>query len=441
MENNLLKYSKYNSIISLGDKLSVLYNSKEDKSLIFRKEKEHLFSLLPEKLKNLDLGIFENLKNIGAIVSEDRDELQEVIQKSKEIDNADDSYRLIINPTMNCNFKCWYCYESHIENSKLSNPTIQKICNLIDNILLSNKNLKTFDLSFFGGEPLMYYSSTSVPLIDYYRTKYLTHKDIDFTISFTSNGYLLNDKILGHLLKGNESKHFQITLDGGREEHNKVRVAKRKGGSYDKILSAVKTLIENDIEVILRVNYTSETLASTYEILNDISGFPEESRKNLKISYHRVWQDNGNNLKTEQTSKQIISDFKKANFAVSDNELLDNLNNPCYADKKNEAVINYNGDVFKCTARDFSETNKYGEILEDGSINWNEKIETWENIKIQSKACQNCRILPICGGGCHQINLEAKGMDICQMGFDNEKKDEIILNRISHIFDFVNEQQ
>ena len=74
-------------------------------------------------------------------------------------------------------------------------------------------------------------------------------------------------------------------MDGGREEHNKVRVAKRKGGSYDKILSAVKTLIENDIEVILRVNYTSETLASTYEILNDISGIPEESRKNLKISY------------------------------------------------------------------------------------------------------------------------------------------------------------
>ncbi|WP_367269826.1 SPASM domain-containing protein [uncultured Chryseobacterium sp.] len=26
---------------------------------------------------------------------------------------------------------------------------------------------------------------------------------------------------------------------------------------------------------------------------------------------------------------------------------------------------------------------------------------TWETLKIQSKACQNCRILPLCGGGCH----------------------------------------
>src|SRR5690625_7616648 len=93
---------------------------------------------------------------------------------------------------MNCNFKCWYCYESHIEGSKMNNSNIGKICKLIDNILLNNKKLKTFDLSFFGGEPLMYYSKTSVPIIDYYRSKYSGYKDIKFTISFTSNGYLLN---------------------------------------------------------------------------------------------------------------------------------------------------------------------------------------------------------------------------------------------------------
>ncbi|WP_378105379.1 SPASM domain-containing protein [Chryseobacterium sp. sg2396] len=34
-------------------------------------------------------------------------------------------------------------------------------------------------------------------------------------------------------------------------------------------------------------------------------------------------------------------------------------------------------------------------------MEWNDKIVTWETLKIQSKACQNCRILPLCGGGCH----------------------------------------
>ena len=56
---------------------------------------------------------------------------------------------------------------------------------------------------------------------------------------------------------------------------------------------------------------------------------------------------------------------------------------------------------------------------------WNEKIETWKKLKIQSKACQSCRILPLCGGGCHQINLELLGTDSCQMGYSETKKDEI----------------
>lgn len=123
-------------------------------------------------------------------------------------------------------------------------------------------------------------------------------------------------------------------------------------------------------------------------------------------------------------------------FKTQNDDVLDNLINPCYADKKNEAVINYNGNVYKCTARDFSEENKYGELSEDGTINWNEKLTKWENIKIQSKACQNCRILPLCGGGCHQINLESEGLNTCQMGFDDKKKDEIIMKRLYHSFEY-----
>lgn len=430
------KFSRYNSLIDISATLSALYNSKEDKFLVLKKEKRNLLELSPENIAKADYEVYENLKNINAIVAESKDELEEVILKSKEVDHNNDSYKLIINPTMNCNFKCWYCYESHIVGSKMSVETIQKICTLIDNVLVSNENLKTFDLSFFGGEPLMYYSKVSVPIINHFRQKYDQYPHITFSVSFTSNGYLLNQKIVNHLTEANEPKHFQITLDGNREEHNKVRVAQKEEGSYDKILDAVHTLIKNDIEVLLRINYTAKNLYSIIQIKDDIAKFSNKYKKHLKVSFHRVWQDNENTSEVEELVTNIISGFKGDSFKVTDNNLLDNLKNSCYADKKNEAVINYNGDVFKCTARDFTESNKYGEILADGTINWNEKITTWENIKIQSKACRNCRILPICGGGCHQVNLETKGLDICQMGFDNQKKNEIILNRLSHILSY-----
>lgn len=437
MEN--FKYSKYNSILNISNNLSVLYNSKEDKCIVFKKEKEDLLTKTPSELINLDSNLFNDLKNINGIVDINKNELEEVIKKSKEIDNDDTHFKLIINPTMSCNFSCWYCYESHILGSQISNRTLDKIYKLIDNIFISNRNLKSFIISFFGGEPLMYYNKTTKNVIDYLRSQYDSHKNIDFSINFTSNAYLLNDKIITHLVEGKESNHFQITLDGGREEHNKVRDSGKSEGSYDKIIDSIKKLVQNKIEVLVRINYTSENIDSTKEIIDDLKDIPEEFKEFLKIGYFRVWQDD-KSINLDKEVKEINSVYQDSNFRVSQDEfILDDLINSCYADKKNELVVNFNGDIYKCTARDFSQENKYGKLNDNGEIDWiKEKLDEWENIKIQSKACQNCRILPLCGGGCHQINLESKGLDICQMGFSNAKKDEIILTRLSEFF--VNEE-
>lgn len=431
----MYKFSRYNSIIPLSETISALYNSKEDKCIVIKKDVESFFKLPADNLEVSHPSIYQNLLDINAIIDESKDELQEVIQRSKEVDNADQSYRLIINPTMNCNFKCWYCYESHIVGSKMSTVGVEKIFKFIDKTLQTNKNLNSFDLSFFGGEPLMYYSRVTQPIINYYRTKYEDYPNIHFSISFTTNAYLLNEKMVAHLTYENDEKFFQITLDGSREEHNKVRVAQKEEGSYDKIISSIKSLIKEKISVMIRVNYTAENIESTKLIVEDIKDISDEDRQYLSISFHQVWQDiEVNNI--DDKLKEVLNVYKEHKLIPEGEEisLLEGLANPCYADKKNEAVINYNGDVFKCTARDFTEENKYGTINNEGEIEWNEKIVTWETLKIQSKACQNCRILPLCGGGCHQINLEAKGMDICQMGYDNAKKDEIIMDRLNKLF-------
>ncbi|MBO9693655.1 radical SAM protein [Chryseobacterium sp.] len=431
----MYKFSKYNSIIPLSDNISALYNSKEDKCIVIKRNLEEYFKLTPVDLEKNHPSIYQNLLDINAIVDQNLDELQEVIKRSKEVDYTDKTYRLIINPTMNCNFKCWYCYESHIVGSKMSNEGVNRIMKFIDKTLENNKNLNSFDLSFFGGEPLMYYSKVTEPIINHYRTQYENYPNINFTISFTTNAYLLNDKMVNHLTYENDNKFFQITLDGGREEHNKVRVAQKEEGSYDKIISSIKTLIKEKISVLIRINYTAENIDSTKLIVEDLIDISEEDRQYLSISFHQVWQDiEVNNI--DEKVKEVMELYQKHNLipAGEETELLEGLANPCYADKKNEAVINYNGDVYKCTARDFTKENKYGELNEEGEIEWNEKILTWETLKIQSKACQNCRILPLCGGGCHQINLEAKGLDKCQMGYDNDKKDEVIMNRLEKLF-------
>ncbi len=430
------KISRFNNTINLTDSLTAIYNSREDQCVIVKKE---LSDLLPENLPVIEQNhpsVYQDLINIKAIIEDTDDELAEIIERSRQIDNAKDHYRLIINPTMNCNFKCWYCYESHVEGSKISDGNIERICKFIDNVLNDQKELQTFELSFFGGEPLMYYSKVTRPIIDHFRSKYSDYPNVVFSISFTSNGYLLSDKILNHLLEGNEGKFFQITLDGSRDVHNNVRVAKKEGGSYDKIIDSIQKLLAVGVEVMLRINYTADTISSVKEIAPDLSHFKQEELTNFTVSFHRVWQDKDNN-------DEVVSELMIAKKAFSDaglipkaegDELFNNFSYPCYADKSNEVVINYNGDIYKCTARDFSDENKYGHLNDNGELVWNDKLITWETLKIQSKACQNCRILPLCGGGCHQINLEALGMDICQMGYSPEDKDDIIIERLDQLF-------
>ena len=52
--------------------------------------------------------------------------------------------------------------------------------------------------------------------------------------------------------------------------------------------------------------------------------------------------------------------MQKNNFVV--------IYSPCYADRANSVIVNYNGDVYKCTACDFAKTKREGKLNEDGTI-------------------------------------------------------------------------
>ena len=114
-------------------------------------------------------GFYDTLKKSGFIVPKEQDELKKAINAREIIDLNDQVYEMVINPTMNCNFKCWYCYESHIKSSKMKPENINKVKAVIDNILNENPNLKFFHLSWFGGEPLLYFNDVVKPISEYLR--------------------------------------------------------------------------------------------------------------------------------------------------------------------------------------------------------------------------------------------------------------------------------
>lgn len=62
----------------------------------------------------------------GFIVEIDKDEIDVLRYKNRMEVFSNRKYKLVINPTLECNFACWYCYEKHPQGY-MSEDTISKI--------------------------------------------------------------------------------------------------------------------------------------------------------------------------------------------------------------------------------------------------------------------------------------------------------------------------
>ncbi|WP_196896224.1 radical SAM/SPASM domain-containing protein [Aureivirga marina] len=436
-----MKYSQFNSIIPFQEKYA-LYNSFENKVIFLENDlKEILNAGVEEGIENLQEihpTFYDYLVENKFVIDTSIDEVAKVKALSVKTDENLERFNLTINPTMNCNFKCWYCYEDHIKSSRLGSSMVEKINKFITRTL-QEEELKYFSLSFFGGEPLLYFKRNVIPIMTHLKYEGIKYDKI-YSISFTTNGYLIDDDFINYFKEQEITCSLQITLDGYREEHDKVRFVNKTKGSYDEIIQNIKKLLVNEFHIRLRINYTDKNLEDTYKIVDDLSDLdPEIVKKYLLIDFHRVWQNEQvDNL--DITLNRNMDIMRKKGFVARGSFSANNVVDSCYADKRNSAVINYNGDLFKCTARDFKSKDRAGFINEEGVLIWNDNyMETRMTSKFKNKPCLDCRLLAICNGGCTQHAMENLDSEYgyCVYSFDDAQKDKVIKAKIDEIIQTV----
>ena len=427
------KYSQFN-VFYKEDNQFIGFNTFNQEIIVLE---ELLFDLIstkdaPSYLKVIHPEFYDFLQKKGFIVNQSLDELEEVRKLMHSIDFDETSYELTINPTMNCNFKCWYCYESHITQSSMSDDIKNRIIKHIE-LITTNSQIKNVHFSWFGGEPLLEYEIIK-SLIK--RTVVITNKKgISFTSAFTTNGLLISDDMI-QFFKDNYINNFQITLDGHKNTHNEVRYISKNKGSYERIINNIKLLIKNKFYVSIRINYSEETIINLNKIADDFSDIVKKYNKFFSFGFHKVWQSK---IEDVNSIEKHLNYFRDKGFSISTKSDNDTVRNSCYADKKNHATINYNGDVFKCTARDFKSSNKEGVLDKNGVIIWNDKYTKRMNIKLTNKPCFTCKILPVCGGGCTQNSLEnlKNSKEYCIYNYDENKKIEFIKDKLQAVYNEV----
>jgi uncharacterized protein len=393
----------------MKNKLSKYLYTKQNNDIVvvYNLLNNFIFAISQEKyyrLQNYDLSelkedhpvFFSAMEKLGVIVPADFDEINQIKYMNRKTVFDTRHYRLIVNPTLECNFNCWYCYEEH-PKGRMTEDTMQSVINHIK-LKIEDKSMQYLHLDWFGGEPFMYFDEIVFPLSK--TIKQLVEKNnIVFTNMATTNGFLLNDKCTQQLEEIGLAQ-FQITLDGNEEMHNRIRHDKQKN-SFRTIIDNINLLAEYpNNKITVRINYTEKTLLGINTIMRF---FSDNAKKRISIVFQQVWQDSFKKYVSCESNKK---EFEKNGFKVEKHRL--RKGNVCYADLFQQAVINFDGRVFKCTARDFNKTKEDGLLLSNGEIQWNIFMlaKRMSRSTFENEHCLACKLVPVCLGPCSQKMME-----------------------------------
>lgn len=384
------------------------------------------------QLKNIHTELYNELINREFIIDAQTNEVETVINRweAKETDPAELSITIL--PTLNCNLRCWYCYEKHEPGTNLTPTAQQKIYKLIERATASEQ-LKHLQLDFFGGEPLLGFKKLALPILEYAREQCTLH-GIYLTVHFTTNGVLLTDDIIKDLcrIKFDAPTSFQITLDGNQEQHDQTRITANGKPTYRTIITNICKALQAGMLINIRLNYTEKNVDTLTDIIQEFESLPDDQKQHIRFDFQQVWQDMTHE-DARSRALEAIQHYKRKNLYVCMER--NYKANRCYAEYENKLVVNYNGDLFKCTARDFKPELREGYLDEQGVPQWNSRYHRRMKLKNGNSFCHACSIFPICHCGCSQVPIEFEHVEGCILQKSEEAKTEIIVGRLKHLLE------
>ena len=394
----------------------ILRKKSETGELFFNSKNNHSFFItndLQDVMEN-DLEIKEQYENYLNKYN--------YFQEENEFENTIDYVRNSETETLeftilthgDCNFRCKYCYEK-FENIKMSRETEIAIVEFTEK-LLSESMFKSLHVSWFGGEPLL-----GLKTIKNLSEKFISicsQNGLDYSASITTNGYLLNERMIHQLILDYRVSNFQITIDGDEESHNFQRVLRNGKGSYIKILENIKGLQNSNLNFYcnLRFNISKENF-NNVKIFLDSDGKYFKHDKRFRFYFYNVgsWGCGERAQNYKVTLPNSDASFELSKFAIKKGynvpaarSIITNLLN-CYANRKNHYTINVKGVIQTCTVALYSKSNIFGSV--HSKFN-QEKFDKW-HLNMDSD-CKQCPIALICKSGfCPPKHRSNKQRTLC----------------------------
>ena len=288
--------------------------------------------------------------------------------------------------TERCNMDCKYCYEGYKGNKVMSLETMHYVVEYISEQIRKNE-VEKCNIHFHGGEPLLNYK-----IIDCFIEELGKIKEAEFVYTITSNGTILDEKILECLKK---IQDVNISVDGDEDSHNKLRIMRDGTNSYKKIRNNISVMLKNGVDVCARMTCTKENLNKVYincktlvvmgigRIINSIE----------------FWKSLWTKEELEQYAEQIMK-VKEYIIEKTVKCEIDDITATIYSIKGScrggisESVIDCEGNIFPCMAvygrTDWKIGNTTTGIMED----WEKRLQSIN--KTQREECEMCEYKKYC---------------------------------------------
>lgn len=322
---------------------------------------------------------------------------------------------LCLNIAHDCNLRCRYCFAGQGGYGKWRMLMSFDVARRAVDFLIAHSGPRQHcEMDFFGGEPLMNWHVVQ-QTVAYVREQEKKHNKI-IKLSLTTNGMLLDEEKVKYLTDNHIA--LILSLDGRKENHDRMRPGVHGEGTYDRILKNLQYCVahRDGEEYYVRGTYTKYNLDFTNDVIDMVDkGFPAVSMEPVvgdltepyaiqEADLPRVKEEYETLAKVFLQREEEGRPFFYFHFNMNlwQGPCLPKRLRGCGAGHEYLAVVP-NGDIYPCHQFVGRDGYVIGNVYE-GLKNMKMMKEFRENHVLSKPECIGCWAKFFCSGGCHANN-------------------------------------
>ncbi|GHS98418.1 radical SAM/SPASM domain Clo7bot peptide maturase [Synergistales bacterium] len=414
------KASRYNVLIPLKGGATLAYSSAGNTLAVWDEYEKKIYKAVSNHAgdgealgvagnkRYLD-SVLENLLKGSFIIEADRDEKKKIDEVVRMLRFREGHMGFTIAPTLDCNFACDYCYQGEHAAGAMPESVAKKI---IDFIKRRSEGLESLSVAWYGGEPLL-----RLDVIDALSQKLIAlcgERKILYGASIVTNGYLLTNDA-AQVLVNNKISSVQVTLDGDRDVHDRRRVLRSGGPTFDVIMKNLRDAAQNDkLRIAIRVNIDRRNRDSIEALIDSLCAAGLGERANFTVYFAPVDICSLECLKVAdevmplEEYAALEADLLKMAFTrkLAIPSMPFRMFSLCGAVRPNSFVILPNGDVHKCWNTVSDSSQRLCGIDEIENVSESRLQNDWIRHNLFSTSeCEDCDTLVNCAGGCANVSM------------------------------------